>query len=133
MNEDPIDAISKGRLRKDLYYRLSVVTLFIPPLRNRKEDVRELAYTFMEKYNHLFGLNVTKIEERVLQVFMQYDWPGNVRELEHIIEGALNVITYEDAISYNHLPLHFRKRHIPNRNWQQRRTQNLQKKQTFNG
>ncbi|MDR4888125.1 sigma 54-interacting transcriptional regulator [Fredinandcohnia sp. QZ13] len=110
MNEDPIDAISKGRLRKDLYYRLSVVTLFIPPLRNRKEDVRELAYTFMEKYNHLFGLNVTKIEERVLQVFMQYDWPGNVRELEHIIEGALNVITYEDAISYNHLPLHFRKK-----------------------
>ncbi|THE12218.1 PAS domain S-box protein [Bacillus timonensis] len=110
MNEDPIDAISEGRLRKDLYYRLSVVTLFIPPLRNRKEDIRELAYTFVEKYNHLFGLNVTKIEDRVLQVFMQYDWPGNVRELEHIIEGALNVITFEDTISYNHLPLHFRKK-----------------------
>ncbi|MEH7382704.1 sigma 54-interacting transcriptional regulator [Bacillus sp. JJ1533] len=110
MNEDPIDAISEGRLRKDLYYRLSVVTLFIPPLRNRKEDIRKLASTFVEKYNHLFGMNVTKIDDQVLQIFMQYDWPGNVRELEHIIEGALNVITYEDTISYNHLPLHFRKK-----------------------
>ncbi|MEH7235148.1 sigma-54 interaction domain-containing protein [Bacillus sp. JJ1562] len=110
MNEDPIDAISEGRLRKDLYYRLSVVTLFIPPLRNRKEDIRELAYTFVEKYNHLFGMNVTRINDQVLQILMQYDWPGNVRELEHIIEGALNVITYEDTISYNHLPMHFRKK-----------------------
>ncbi len=110
MNEDPIDAISEGRLRKDLYYRLSVVTLFIPPLRNRREDIRDLAYAFMEKYDHLFGLNVTKIDEQVLRIFMQYDWPGNVRELEHIIEGALNFITYEDTISYNHLPLHFRKK-----------------------
>ncbi|MEH7223318.1 sigma 54-interacting transcriptional regulator [Bacillus sp. JJ1566] len=110
MNEDPIDAISDGRLRKDLYYRLSVVTLFIPPLRNRKEDIRELAYFFLEKYDHLFGLNVTKIDDQVLQILIQYDWPGNVRELEHIIEGALNVITYEDTISYNHLPMHFRKK-----------------------
>ncbi|MEH7385835.1 sigma 54-interacting transcriptional regulator [Bacillus sp. JJ1521] len=110
MNEDPIDAISQGRLRKDLYYRLSVVTLFIPPLRNRREDIRELAYAFMEKYDHLFGLNVSKIDNQVLQILMQYDWPGNVRELEHIIEGALNVITYEDTISYNHLPMHFRKK-----------------------
>ncbi|WP_010677979.1 sigma-54 interaction domain-containing protein [Bacillus timonensis] len=110
MNEDPIDAISEGRLRKDLYYRLSVVTLFIPPLRNRKEDIYELAYAFVQKYNHLFGLNVTLIHDNVLQTFMQYDWPGNVRELEHIIEGALNVITYENEISYNHLPMHFRKK-----------------------
>jgi len=110
MNEDPIDAISEGRLRKDLYYRLSVVTLFIPPLRNRKEDIKELAYAFMEKYNHLFGMNVKSIDDEVLTMFMQYDWPGNVRELEHIIEGALNVITYEEMISYNHLPIHFRKK-----------------------
>lgn len=110
MNEDPIDAISEGRLRKDLYYRLGVVTLFIPPLRNRKEDIKELAFAFMEKYNHLFGLQVTNIADKVLQTLIQYDWPGNVRELEHIIEGALNIITYEDTISYNHLPIHFRKK-----------------------
>ncbi|WP_099355008.1 sigma-54 interaction domain-containing protein [Fredinandcohnia onubensis] len=110
MNEDPIDAISEGRLRKDLYYRLGVVTLFIPPLRNRKEDIKELAFAFMEKYNHLFGLQVTNIANEVLQTLIQYDWPGNVRELEHIIEGALNIITYEDTISYNHLPMHFRKK-----------------------
>lgn len=110
MNEDPIDAISEGRLRKDLYYRLGVVTLFIPPLRNRKEDIHELAYAFVQKYNHLFGMSVTKINDDVLQAFIQYEWPGNVRELEHIIEGALNVITYEDEISFNHLPMHFRKK-----------------------
>ncbi|WP_099360976.1 sigma-54 interaction domain-containing protein [Fredinandcohnia onubensis] len=110
MNEDPIDAISEGRLRKDLYYRLGVVTLFIPPLRNRKKDIKELAFAFMEKYNHLFGLQVTNIADEVLQTLIQYDWPGNVRELEHIIEGALNIITYEDTISYNHLPMHFRKK-----------------------
>jgi len=110
MNEDPIDAISEGRLRKDLYYRLGVVTLFIPPLRKRKEDIKELAFAFMEKYNHLFGLQVTNIADEVLQTLIQYDWPGNVRELEHIIEGALNIITYEDTISYNHLPMHFRKK-----------------------
>ncbi|WP_077620472.1 sigma-54 interaction domain-containing protein [Bacillus sinesaloumensis] len=110
MNEDPVDAISEGRLRKDLFYRLSVVTLFIPPLRKRKEDIKDLAYAFMQKYNYLFGMDVKRIDDKVLLTFLEYDWPGNVRELEHMIEGALNAITYEDAISYNHLPMHFRKK-----------------------
>jgi arginine utilization regulatory protein len=108
INEDPIDAIAAGRLRKDLYYRLSVVSLFIPPLRNRKEDIEELVHFFIEKYNHIFGMSVKGIEQDVLNQFKKYDWPGNVRELEHIIEGSMNLIDYEDMISYTHLPISFR-------------------------
>ncbi|CAM3461085.1 arginine utilization regulatory protein RocR [Aeromicrobium ponti] len=108
INEDPIDAISEGRLRKDLYYRLSVVSLFIPPLRERTKDIRDLVQFFIEKYNQLFGMNVAEVDEDVMSKFEQYDWPGNVRELEHIIEGAMNLIDLEEAISYIHLPLHFR-------------------------
>ncbi|MFS0862792.1 sigma-54 interaction domain-containing protein [Fredinandcohnia sp. 179-A 10B2 NHS] len=110
MNEDPIDAISNGRLRKDLYYRLSVVSLFIPPLRVRKTDILELAHSFIHKYNQLFAMNVSIIDDEVLQIWNKYDWPGNVRELEHIIEGAMNLIEYEDTISFHHLPIHFRKK-----------------------
>ncbi|WP_436373404.1 sigma-54 interaction domain-containing protein [Cytobacillus sp. BC1816] len=108
INEDPIDAISEDRMRKDLYYRLSVVSLFIPPLRERRKDIRDLAQFFIEKYNQLFGMNVAEIDEEVMNKFEQYDWPGNVRELEHIIEGAMNLLDQEEAISYVHLPLHFR-------------------------
>lgn len=108
INEDPIDAISEGRLRKDLYYRLSVVSLFIPPLRERKKDIPDLIRFFIEKYNQLFGMTVKAIDEKVLNSFNQYDWPGNVRELEHLIEGAMNLIDYEETITYSHLPIHFR-------------------------
>ena len=108
INEDPIDAISEGRLRKDLYYRLSVVSLFIPPLRERKKDIPDLVRFFIEKYNQLFGMTVKAIDEKVLNSFNQYDWPGNVRELEHLIEGAMNLIDYEETITYSHLPIHFR-------------------------
>ncbi|KOP80077.1 sigma-54 interaction domain-containing protein [Cytobacillus solani] len=108
INEDPIDAISGGRLRKDLYYRLSVVSLFIPPLRDRKKDIPDLVQIFIEKYNQLFGMMVKEVDEKVQNSFYQYEWPGNVRELEHVIEGAMNLIDYEETITYSHLPIHFR-------------------------
>jgi arginine utilization regulatory protein len=108
INEDPIDAISEGRLRKDLYYRLSVVSLFIPPLRERKSDIDELVKFFIEKYNHLFAMNVRRVEEDVLQMFFEYEWPGNVRELEHIIEGSMNLMDTEEILSYSFLPIQFR-------------------------
>jgi arginine utilization regulatory protein len=108
INEDPIDAISKERLRKDLYYRLSVVTLFIPPLKERKQDINELVQFFIDKYNHLFAMNVKSISEEVLQMFREYEWPGNVRELEHIIEGSMNLMEHEEIITYSYLPIQFR-------------------------
>lgn len=110
INEDPIEAISEGRLRKDLYYRLSVVSLFIPALRERSTDINDLLNFFIDKYNQLFSMNVTGVEDEVLRMFMQYDWPGNVRELEHVIEGTMNLMDQEEVITYSHLPFQFRKK-----------------------
>lgn len=108
INEDPIDAITEGRLRKDLFYRLSVVSLFIPPLRERKDDIHELAAFFIEKYNELFGMTVAGMDGHLLEMVYEYDWPGNVRELEHVIEGAMNLIDQEKYLTISHLPNYIR-------------------------
>ncbi|MBM7586268.1 arginine utilization regulatory protein [Bacillus pakistanensis] len=113
INEDPIDAISENRLRKDLYYRLSVVSIFIPPLKARQDDIQELTAFFIEKYNSLFGMNIKTLDSQVKKLFLEYDWPGNVRELEHVIEGAFNLMEYEEVIEYNHLPIQFRQKSHP--------------------
>lgn len=112
MNEDPVDAITNGRLRKDLYYRLSVVSLFIPPLRERMVDLQPLSEYFISKYSELFQLEIHGISEEVRELFQGYHWPGNIRELEHVIEGAMNLITEENKIETTHLPLHFKKKKL---------------------
>ncbi len=106
INEDPIEAISGQRLRKDLYYRLGVVTLFLPPLRERKEDILLLVDHFIHKYNQLFQMEVEGVTEEVGRFFLEYDWPGNIRELQHMIEGAMNLMGEEKRIAYSHLPIH---------------------------
>ncbi len=108
INEDPLDAITHNRLREDLYYRLSVVTLCLPPLRERKEDIPDLVQHFIEKYNIQFGLGVTDLDVHVREFLYAYDWPGNVRELEHIIEGSMNLVEDENIITAFHLPTRFR-------------------------
>ncbi|CAM4221506.1 MULTISPECIES: sigma-54 interaction domain-containing protein [Bacillus] len=110
INEDPLEAITHNRLREDLYYRLSVVTLCLPPLRERKEDIPALVQHFIEKYNIQFGLSVTDLDVHVREFLYAYDWPGNVRELEHIIEGSMNLVEEENIITAFHLPTHFRER-----------------------
>lgn len=110
INEDPVEAIAHSHLRKDLYYRLGVVTLFIPPLRERKEDIPLLANHFVEKYNQLFQMEVRSLSDEVIKFFNEHDWPGNVRELQHLIEGAMNLMIDETIIGYEHLPLHFLRR-----------------------
>ncbi|MFD1443919.1 sigma-54 interaction domain-containing protein [Thermoactinomyces vulgaris] len=118
INEDPVDAVHRNRLRKDLYYRLSVVTLYIPPLRERKEDLEPLAHHFIDKYNKWFHLNVQAVSPEAWKIFVQHDWPGNVRELEHVIEGAMNRIVDEAVMDVCHLPLRLRKKyeHVPEAN-----------------
>ncbi|WP_342490979.1 sigma 54-interacting transcriptional regulator [Bacillus sp. FSL R5-0422] len=108
MNEDPVDAIAGGRMRKDLFYRLGIVTLFIPPLSERKEDIPTFVNHFIQKYNELFQMKVKAADEEVLALFQAYDWPGNVRELEHVIEAGMNMMMDEDKLSMHHLPYHFR-------------------------
>ncbi|WP_306161000.1 sigma 54-interacting transcriptional regulator [Bacillus altitudinis] len=108
MNEDPVDAIAGGRMRKDLFYRLGIVTLFIPPLSERKEDIPTFVMHFIQKYNELFQMNVKAADEEVLSLFQAYHWPGNVRELEHVIEAGMNMMMDETYLSMHHLPYHFR-------------------------
>lgn len=106
---DPIEAIQRQVLRKDLYYRLGVVNLFIPPLRERAADIPLLLQHFIGVYNELFGLKVTGIEDGLAQLLYTYEWPGNVRELQHVIEGAMNLIVHETMITAKHIPNHVKR------------------------
>jgi DNA-binding NtrC family response regulator len=100
-NRDLQKAVQEGRFRDDLYYRLNVITIQLPPLRERKEDIPLLVQHFIEKFNLQMGKKVERISDEALRILMQYDWPGNVRELENTIERAMvitkgKVITPED-------------------------------------
>ena len=92
MNIKPEIAISKNLIRKDLFYRLSVVRFEIPPLRKRKEDILLLSFYFIEKYNKEMGKNVKEISEMVKTIFLNHSWSGNVRELKNVIESIFNFI-----------------------------------------
>lgn len=105
MNDEPYSAIRKGTLREDLFYRINVVTLRLPPLRERRQDISLLAMHFIRLYNGTFGLGVLGLSAETAEIFQSYHWPGNVRELQHAIEGAMNVIT-GDHILPSHLPPH---------------------------
>jgi arginine utilization regulatory protein len=89
-NEKPADLVKSGRLREDLYYRLSVISVEIPPLCERREDICELTNYFITKYNFRFRKKVTGLEPDVMLILQEYSWPGNVRELEHLVEALLN-------------------------------------------
>lgn len=92
INIPPQQAISEGKLRQDLFYRLGVVNINIPPLRDRKEDIPYLVRHFIREYNRKLLTDVEGISPSVLEIFCQYRWPGNVRELQHAIEHALNIL-----------------------------------------
>lgn len=101
-NEEPTKAIERNALRKDLYYRLNVINIRIPPLRNRKKDIPLLAEHFIKKYNIGLQKDVWDLSKEVKNSFVQYDWPGNVRELENIIESAMNMIENEHILKPKH-------------------------------
>ncbi len=105
-NRDLQSMIQEGSFREDLYYRLKVVDLHIPPLRERKEDIPELVGLFMREINQHMGLNITDISERALAALVQYDWPGNIRELRNAIERAM-LFCDEDTIDIGHLSPEF--------------------------
>lgn len=88
-NRDLQSEVRKGRFRKDLYYRLNVISILIPPLRDRKYDVPLLAEYFIKEFNRILGKNVMGCDPEALQVLLNYDWPGNVRELRNVIERAV--------------------------------------------
>ena len=88
-NENLVDAVRKGIFREDLFYRLSVVPIDIPPLRERKEDIPLLVEHFLQKYNKRAKKRITSVSNQVKKMLMDYDWPGNIRELENTIERAV--------------------------------------------
>ena len=106
-NRNLEDLIKKGTFREDLYYRLNVVTISLPPLRERKEDISLLIEHFLKKYNQENKKAVTSLSKEARDLLMQYDYPGNVRELENFIERAV-VLCRGDALTMQDLPLNLR-------------------------
>ncbi len=88
-NKDLSEYVNEGKFREDLYYRLNVVPIHVPPLRQRKGDIPLLAMYFLEKYRKKIKKNVTGISKQAMKTLIEYDWPGNVRELENTIERAV--------------------------------------------
>ena len=104
-NEDPAGLIARNALRKDLFYRLSAVTIDIPPLRERRGDVDELVGFYLAKNINRYLKSVREVSPLVLESFRKYHWPGNVRELFNVMEFVLNTVE-EDIIEIRHLPRH---------------------------
>ncbi|MBU5427942.1 sigma 54-interacting transcriptional regulator [Tissierella pigra] len=107
-NIPPEEAIEKRQIRKDLYYRLNVLSLEIPPLRERKGDIPILVNYFINKFNKKFDKKVENISNEVLNIFNNYDWSGNVRELEHLLEGIIG-ISDKKILEVEDLPYKFKK------------------------
>jgi PAS domain S-box-containing protein len=102
-NRNLREKVRRGEFREDLYYRLKVVEIFLPPLRERKEDIFLLVRHFLERFNKKFNKHIVDISEDVKNVFMAYDWPGNVRELKHTLEYAC-IRCRQSIIEIEHLP-----------------------------
>jgi len=88
-NKDLEEEIAKGNFREDLFYRLNVVPFFVPPLRERKQDIPLLAREFLVEFGRQYGRPRMEISDEALEVLAQYHWPGNVRELKNVIERVL--------------------------------------------
>ena len=104
--------VEEGKFREELYYRLNVLELFIPPLRERRDDIPPLASYFLHKFTKEFGNAVEYISEEVISRFMSYEFPGNVRELEHIIERGV-ILADGNTIELKHLPGRFHQADSP--------------------
>ncbi len=102
-NKNLEELMRKGEFREDLYYRLNVVRINLPPLRERKSDIPLLVNYFLKRMELKYGMGSKTITSRVLNIFMQYDWPGNVRELENTIE-SMYIMSPEDVIDVDVLP-----------------------------
>lgn len=114
-NKDIVEAVKNGTFREDLYYRLKVIPIDLPPLRERKEDIRILAKFFIDEFNREFKKEVKGISEETAKAFLSYHWPGNIRELKNVIERAM-ILENEEYILPEHLPIELLKNDIQVRN-----------------
>lgn len=107
-NRDLEKAIREGKFREDLFYRLSVMPIFLPPLRDRREDIPALVHHFIDKFNQEHGTRIKGITNEALQTLETFHWPGNIRELENAIEHAF-VVEGKEQITYFSLPEYIRR------------------------
>lgn len=106
-NRDLRKEVEAGRFREDLYFRLNVININLPPLRERKEDIPILVEHFVQRFCQQFRKNITSVDEEVMDILNSYDWPGNVRELSNVIENAV-VFTEENVILPDVIPSYIR-------------------------
>lgn len=102
-NRNLREEVKKGNFREDLYHRINVAEVDLPPLRKRKDDIPLLCLHFIDRYNQRFGKSVRGLSNRVKKILFDYDWPGNIRELEKVIERGV-MLTVDNFIDIQHLP-----------------------------
>jgi DNA-binding NtrC family response regulator len=104
-NKDLEVMIEEKKFREDLFYRLNIVPIYLPSLKQRQEDIPLLVQHFIEKYNKKRKKNIKGVSPEAMNLFMEYDWPGNIRELENIIERVV-IMSETDIIGVEHMPIH---------------------------
>ncbi|MDR3560281.1 MAG: sigma-54-dependent Fis family transcriptional regulator [Negativicutes bacterium] len=103
-NRDLEQLVKQGAFRHDLYYRLNIISLSIPPLRERREDIPLLCAVLLQKISNNLNCAIKGVSPTIMKIFMDYNWPGNVRELENVLERAVNLMDDEEFIMPEHLP-----------------------------
>ena len=105
VNEDPKKIISNGKLRQDLFYRIAGLCLYIPPLREKLEDISSLSNYFINQSNHILDKNIVSLSHTLKDIFYEYNWPGNVRELEYVIENLMiRALDSDKELRIEHMP-----------------------------
>lgn len=107
-NEDLLTMINNDNFRKDFYYRIAVIVLTVPPLRERDEDIKVLAKYFMQKYARIYGHKPLNLSNELIKFLLEYNWPGNVREIEHVFESSIAMLEDAEELTINHLPLYLK-------------------------
>jgi len=102
-NQNLAEAVSKGEFRQDLYYRLDVVAIHLPPLRERVDDIPLLARHFLQRYSQESGKSISAISDKAMELLCSYSWPGNIRELENAIEQAV-ALSYQSILTPDDFP-----------------------------
>ena len=105
-NRNLVEMIKQNTFREDLYYRLNVININIPSLRERREDIPFLSNYLTKKISSEMEIHVTDVTDKAIQALSLYDWPGNIRELENVLERALNLVDKQAIIEIDHLPLY---------------------------